>query len=80
MVETWCQLMVATVVGDDVAELKRIVVMVWCGGLVVERRWGDRGVWRRLWWAGRSWPEMGRRRWPEKGMRGERDEMGPKLK
>nr|GEW23826.1 hypothetical protein [Tanacetum cinerariifolium] len=34
--------MVATVVGDDAAELKRIVVMVWCGGLVMERRWGDR--------------------------------------
>nr|GEW67689.1 hypothetical protein [Tanacetum cinerariifolium] len=74
------RVMVAAVVGDDAAELKRMVVMVWCGGIVVERRWGDKGVWHRLWWVGRSWPKMRRHRWPEKGMRGERDEMGSKLK
>nr|GEU53611.1 hypothetical protein [Tanacetum cinerariifolium] len=63
----------------DATELMRMVVMVWCGGLVVKRRWGrDRGVWRRLWWVGRSWPKMGRRRQTEKRRRWERILRGPR--
>nr|GFB04093.1 hypothetical protein [Tanacetum cinerariifolium] len=53
----------------DATELMRMVVMVWCGGLVAERRWGDRGVWRRLWWIGWRW---GGADGQKKGKRGER--------
>nr|GEZ49914.1 hypothetical protein [Tanacetum cinerariifolium]GEZ81489.1 hypothetical protein [Tanacetum cinerariifolium] len=55
-------LMVAAMVGDDAAELMRMVMMVWRGGLVMERKWGDKGVWRRLWWVGRRWGGTGGRK------------------